>query len=177
MWFVSLLCTASLLLCALILRTVNKRDRGYISHSLKRMPWQLIPFVLSMFVIVICLSYQGVSKMIGDFLGDKACVWTYGYSSFLFANVINNIPMSILFSTLPSGLSQAQYYQAVYASVIGSNIGAFLPPLGALAGIMFTGLTERFKVDYGFKQFIKYGVMISVPTISAALGVLCIVLS
>lgn len=177
MWLVAAACAASLLFCASVLRTVNKRERGYISHSLKRMPWQLIPFVLSMFVIVICLQYQGISGFISDFLGDKACVWTYGYSSFVFANVINNIPMSILFSTLPAGLPQARYYQAIYASVIGSNIGAFLTPIGALAGIMFTGLTERFKVNYGFRQFIKYGIIISVPTISAALGVLYLILT
>ena len=34
---------------------------------------------------------------------------------------------------------------------------------------MFTDITGKFDVNYGFKQFIKYGLLISVPTIGVAL--------
>ena len=40
----------------------------------------------------------------------------------------------------------------------------------------FTGLTEKYEVDYGFKDFIKYGLIISVPTLLSALGVLALIL-
>ncbi len=169
MWIVSAVCAASLLVTTVILRIVRRDGWSSLANSAKRLPWQLIPFVLSMFVIVICLNYRGVSAAIGTFLGDKACVWTYGGASFLASNLINNIPMSILFSTLPTALPAAQYSQAVYASIIGSNIGAFLTPIGALAGIMFTELLDRHDVKYGFKEFVKYGAMISVPTLLTAL--------
>ena len=52
------------------------------------------------------------------------------------------------------------------------NPDAFITPVGALAGIMFTEITEGYHVDYGFKQFIKYGVVIALPTIASALFVL-----
>ena len=176
MWLVSAICALSLLICAVLLRLVKKDGGSYIKKSLVRLPWQLIPFVLSMFVIVICLGDQGVSQKLGSLLGNRACVWTYGASSFLFANLINNIPMSILFSTLPTDLAPAQYSQAIYASIAGSNIGAFLTPIGALAGIMFTELTERYQVKYGFRQFLKYGAIISIPTFAATLAVLSLIL-
>ena len=54
-----------------------------------------------MFVIVVCLGYQGISARIGALLGDKATVWTYGGASYFASNLINNIPMSMLFATLP----------------------------------------------------------------------------
>ena len=76
-------------------------------------------------------------------------------AGFFFANLINNIPRSILSSTLPAGLAAGQYQQAIYASIAGSNIGAFLTPIGALAGIMFTELTDRYQVDYGFRRFLQ----------------------
>ena len=177
MWLISAICALSLLVCSVFLRFIEKGNGAfYLKYSFRRLPWQLIPFVLSMFVIVICLSYQGVSGRLGELLGDSASVWKYGFSSFLCANVINNIPMSILFSTLPSSLAQGPFYQAVYASVVGSNIGAFLTPIGALAGIMFTEITEGYRVDYGFRQFIKYGVIIALPTITSALLVLSLLL-
>ena len=84
--------------------------------------------------------------------------------------------MSILFADIPVGLESASYYQAIYATIIGSNIGAFLTPVGALAGIMFENLLTKYDVKYTFKQFVKYGVIISVPVIATALAVLFIVL-
>ena len=176
MWLVSAVCATSLLLFIVAAQLIKRNGKNYFFSSVKRLPWQLIPFVLSMFVIVICLNYQGVSKEIGALLGDKMPVWKYGAASFLSANLINNIPMSMLFSTLPVSLPPTNYLQAIYATIVGSNIGAFLTPIGALAGIMFTDLTEKYQVDYGFKQFIKYGTVISVPTLASVLLVLAFVL-
>ena len=66
--------------------------------------------------------------------------------------------------------------QAIYSTVIGSNVGAFLTPIGALAGIMFTDLINKQNVKYSFVSFVKYGVIISVPTLLVALGGLWLVL-
>jgi len=173
-WLVSV-CFAAALLVATLISKIFKKGEPIIIPSAKRLPWQLIPFVLSMFTIVICMQYKGFSDKLGAFLGDKYPIWTYGASSFLAANVINNIPMSILFGSLPVSLSALPYKQAIFASIIGSNVGAFLTPIGALAGIMFTSLTQKYNVDYSFKTFIKYG-LIGIPTIAVALGVLSLIL-
>ena len=80
--------------------------------------------------------------------------------------------MSILYSNLPSALSGVVYYRAVYATIIGSNIGAFLTPIGALAGIMFFGLVNKYDVQFRFIDFVKYGVLIALPAITAGLAML-----
>ena len=172
MWLISLICASSLILCVLIIRLVTKKNWSYLGSSFKRLPYQLIPFVLSMFVIVIALNYQGVSQEIAKFLGNQNTIWTYGLSSYVVDNLINNIPMSILFSTFPSGLEGDTLSGAIYATIIGSNIGAFLTSIGALAGIMFSSLLREHHVNYGFKEFVKYGSLVSVPTIAVALLVL-----
>ena len=171
MWLVSAICAGALFLFALIRRFSKAHDHR-LEKSLVRLPWQLIPFVLSMFVIVVCLQTQGVTEKIGELLGDRYVVFSYGAASYLSANVINNIPMSMLFSALPSSLPTNEYLRAIYASVVGSNLGAFLTPIGALAGIMFTELTAKYEVKFGFKEFVKYGVAVSLPTLAAALTVL-----
>ena len=172
MWKISTACAVSLLIITMILHTIMGRKNGYIVNSVKRLPWQLIPFVLSMFVIVICMNFNGVTEKIGAALGGKNIILTYGISSYLASNLINNIPMSILFSKVSVSVGMS----AVYATVVGSNIGAFLTPIGALAGIMFTGLTREHGVKYSFSEFMKYGIIISLPTILCALSVLMIVL-
>ena len=169
MWIISAGCALSLILVAWIERLVTHRHWEYLGDSFKRLPYALIPFVLSMFVIVVGLNVQGVSAQLGSFLNGGAPIWAYGYASFLASNLINNIPMSILFSSLPLGLAEPSFSQAIFASVIGSNIGAFLTPMGALAGIMFSSLLHQYEVKYTFLDFMKYGFLIAVPTISAAL--------
>ena len=169
MWFVSVICAASLLLSSTAAELFAKNKRKYLLTSVSRLPFQLIPFFISMAVIVVCLDHQGISQKLGEFLGNSATLWTYGGASFIIANLINNIPMSILFSALPIGLPQTAYYRAIYASIVGSNIGAFLTPIGALAGIMFTELTDRYNVKYGFTEFIKYGAIVSLPTLAVAI--------
>ena len=176
MWLVSLICASSLFLCVIIWRLITRRHWDYLLDSVERLPYQLIPFVLSMFVIVVALNYQGISAEISKLLNQGNIIWGYGLSSFVSANVINNIPMSILFSSFPNGLTGADYYRSIYATIIGSNIGAFLTPLGALAGIMFSNLTYQYGIKYGFRRFVRYGIMISVPTLLTALIMLMIVL-
>ena len=175
MWLVSVICACVLLIFAIIRRLSKAKDRR-LERSLVRLPWQIIPFVLSMFVIVVAFEIQGISSVIGAFLSDKATVFTYGVASYVSANVINNIPMSMLFSTLTVNLSGTEYMRAVYASVVGSNLGAFLTPIGALAGIMFTDLVRRYDVKFGFKKFVRYGAVVGIPTLFVALSVLFLII-
>lgn len=174
MWIISLICAISLLLATIVIALITKRNWSFIPGGLKRLPYALIPFFLSMFVVVVAFNFQGISKEISNLFGDTNIVWIYGYSSLLASNIINNIPMSILFSNLSANLSGTDYYLAVYSSIIGSNIGAFLTPMGALAGIMFTNLLEKYEVKYTFIDFIKYGFIVAIPTITVALAMLLI---
>ena len=83
--------------------------------------------------------------------------------------------MGVVQSTLPT-FNGIEYYRAIYASIVGSNIGAFLTPIGALAGIMFTGLLKDHEVKLSFKDFFKYGIIIALPTCAVALAMLMIML-
>ena len=65
---------------------------------------------------------------------------------------------------------------AIYASIVGSNIGAFLTPTGALAGIMFTNLVNEHDTKYSFLDFVKYGSLVAIPIIAIALLTLSIAL-
>ena len=183
MWLVSLLAAISLFVCVLavsLVRHIRKIRSGAIfprelRSCLGREPWQLVPFVLSMFVLIVALSEVGVTEAIATLLGDSHPILSYGVVSFLTANLVDNIPMSVLFErVIPSG--EAFSDAAVYATVIGSNLGAFLTPIGALAGIMFSALLAKQGVRFGYLDFLKLGVTVAVPTLGVALLGLSIVL-
>ena len=171
MWIVSLGFAFSLFLFAAAISLCRRRKPWEIVRTVRRLPWPLVPFVLSMFTLVLSLSSYGVTGRIGNWLGDRAVIASYGGLSALTANLVNNIPMSVLFSSVLSdgGLAGADLSAGVYATVIGSNLGAFLTPLGALAGIMWASLLARAGVRFSFKRFTFYGVLIAIPSLAAAL--------
>ena len=176
MWIISAICAMSLFFFTVAIALVRRKDWFFVTKAAKRLPYPLIPFFLSMFVIVVAFNCQGISTKIAQLFGNQNIIWIYGYSSYLTSNIINNIPMSILYSTLCSNLEPANYTAGIFASIIGSNLGAFLTPMGALAGIMFTNLLNEHEVKFSFIDFMKYGVVISLPTISVALALLFVTL-
>jgi arsenical pump membrane protein len=121
------------------------------------------------------LEEVGVTAMLSEWLLGSGEILRTGIASFLAANLVNNIPMSVLFSSVvsPGG---ALNLPALYAAVIGSNIGAFFTPMGALAGIMWMALLRQYRVDLSFGRFVAYGALISIPALLAALGGLYIML-
>ncbi|MBQ5801503.1 MAG: hypothetical protein IIW27_00485 [Clostridia bacterium] len=173
MWLIAAGFALSLAACALVLAAAKKTPVCYLTGAVKRLPYELIPFVLSMFAIVLALNASGVTAQLGSLLAKLPQPFGYGVSSFLAANVINNIPMSVLFSDLL--LAGGAEISAVYAAIIGSNLGAYFTPVGALAGIMWMTILKRFQVNLSFAKFIRYGVIISMPALAAALLGLVIV--
>ena len=176
MWLICLACAISLILFIIAFSLGKKEKPSVLIRTAKRLPWALIPFVLSMFVIVLALEKQQITLTLSKLLGTENTLFRYSFASFFACNVMNNIPMSVLFSTLPNMPTILQTHQAIYATIVGSNIGAFLTPIGALAGIMFTGLIAKQNVKYSFWDFMKYGVLIAVPTLTSALLGLYIIL-
>ena len=169
MWLVSLVSALSLLAFTVVLSLVRKEAPVHTVASLRRAPWELIPFILSMFVVVESLHANGVTDYLFGFLNTSAPVWSYGISSFFAANLINNIPMSVLYSAILSGGAGEA---AVYATVVGSNLGACLSPIGALAGIMWSSILKKHNLKFGYFDFLKIGITIALPALVAALGML-----
>ena len=165
MYLISLISALSLLIISFIYFIVKKIKLSKYLDILKRLPFELIPFMLSMFIIVLALNKQNIPSLISNYLNNGNEIINYGISSFLMCNVMNNIPMSVFYASIIN----IGDLKATYSTIIGSNLGAFLTPIGALAGIMFTSLLKKYDVKYTFIDFIKYGVIISIPTLLVAL--------
>lgn len=172
MWIVSASAVGCLFITTLIVAAVRRQKPVQLSGCLKRAPYQLVPFIISMFVLIIALNQQGITSSLAKFFTNDNAILKYGTLSFLTCNIINNIPMSVLFSSI---IQMAEVgLPAVFATIIGSNIGAFLTPIGALAGIMWSSILTKHGEKFNYVDFIKMGVVVSIPTLFAALGALWI---
>ena len=177
MWLVSLFSVVSLVVVTIIISIVRREKPTLLANTLRRGPYELIPFVLSMFVIIVALDSAGVTTLIAGALGEGGLIFKYGVTSFIASNLINNIPMSVLFSSILSSLGAVEGLSgAVFATVIGSNLGAFMTPIGALAGIMWGSILNEHGHKFGYLDFLKIGVTIAIPTLIMALVGLSIVL-
>ena len=57
-----------------------------------------------------------------------------------------------------------------------TNVGAYLTPIGALAGIMWISLLKKYEVKFEFISFVTYGIIVVPFVILAAFIGLIIVL-
>ena len=169
MWLIALGAACSLFLSAAIYLLARRRTPAILLDSLKRAPYEMAPFVLSMFILVLALEKCGVTAAIADLFRPLPTIPAYGVSSFLAANLMNNIPMSVLFSGITAGLESATQAAALYAAVIGSNLGAFFTPIGALAGMMWMQLLKAHGLHLSFGKFTKYGAAAALPALALAL--------
>ena len=166
MWLVCLVLTISLSLFTTIYNLIIVGSIRPLLNSIKKAPFELVPFVLSMFIIVLALKQNGVTGMLSSLIvsGQKADGIIFGFLSSISANLLNNIPMSVLFEKIISSTS----IYAVYGTIIGSNIGAFITPVGALAGIMWSKILSKHQIKMPFYKFLLYGSVVAIPTLFAS---------
>ncbi|MGA1826250.1 MAG: SLC13 family permease [bacterium] len=187
MWIVSL-GFALILLTMLIMRDsyasllkkrINKKKNKFaVTTTFQRMPWTIVPFVLSLFITVEALRMYGISEHIGQLFmkickdSTPAYIFVYGISSVLSANFLNNIPMTVAFVPIIQGLSGKNLSAALLATTIGSNLGANVTPVGALAGIMWMSILHGKEFTISFKEFIYYGLLVTPICLFVCLSIL-----
>lgn len=179
MWIVSAVFAAMLCLSLIILKIAGGKKNlycGVLMPAVKSLPFGIIPFLLSMFAAVLALNKHGVTAQIAALLPAQGNIYGqifgYGFISAAACNMLNNIPMSVLFTSVinaAGGISAA-----AYATIIGSNIGAFLSPAGALAGIMLLNLIKDKDTGFTSAAFVKYLAPSAVISLAASLGALAL---
>lgn len=165
MWLITLIFSLSLFIIVSVYKLIKKEPFTDLKSTLKRLPWGLIPFLISMFILVESLNYTGVTKTLANALPKG--VFSYGIISTLSANLLNNIPMSVLFGSIINFASAGK--AEIFATIIGSNIGAYLTPIGALAGIMWLNILSTHGQKISFLKFMLYGVIVAIPTLLISL--------
>ena len=141
--------------------------------TVKKTPWELVPFIISMFIIVLALQKSGATDAISSALtkGENTDGFTFGFLSAGLSNLLNNIPTSVITEKIIAGNS----LYATYGAIIGTNIGAFITPVGALAGIMWNKILSGYGVKLPFYKFAFYGICVAIAALSLSLLTLFLV--
>lgn len=123
-----------------------------------------------MSIIILVLNNCGFINIFANFVDGKNVILV-GLNSFVLANVINNIPMTMFFASVFQNCATLTT-PMIYSSIMASNICAFFTPIGALAGIMFMKILKQNRIKFSYLKFMLYGTIVAIPTILTGLGLI-----
>ncbi|KAF9910409.1 hypothetical protein EC991_006674 [Linnemannia zychae] len=157
-----------------------------------RMPWAILPFTFSMFIMVEGLSHSGwiaifatwATRLVPNYV---AATFAVGFISVLLCNLFNNVPMTILvarilqhpnFASSPLVMGKPEVVRGcVLALVVGSNLGACTTLISSLAGLMWDSVLRSKNSNVGFWTFLRWNMGVMPVVIFVALSVVVIELT
>lgn len=144
---------------------------------LKKTPWYILIFAFSMYVIIYGLRNIGLTEWLIRFLQPlvsgsllHASMLMGGLLSVL-SNVFNNHP-ALMVGTLTltnMGLDPLTLKISYLASVIGSDVGSLLLPIGTLATIMWMHILKKGGVKISWGQYLKVTIVVIPITVAFTL--------
>eukprot|EP01119_Soliformovum_irregulare_P003900 TRINITY_DN14944_c0_g1_i1.p1 TRINITY_DN14944_c0_g1~~TRINITY_DN14944_c0_g1_i1.p1 ORF type:complete len:537 (-),score=97.99 TRINITY_DN14944_c0_g1_i1:39-1649(-) len=150
---------------------IPRWTHGQTAVSIRRLPWKIVPFVIGMFVMVHSLALvglipifaQGLAFLINAFNANILTILFVTYLSAILCNILNNQPMTILMTSIlldpqiAQTISLEERNLAMYSIIMGSNYGANITLIGALAGIMWNTILHDRNIEITYLQFLKTG--------------------
>lgn len=156
---------------------IKKKDQIYITKPLKTLPYEFIPFLTSMFIIISALNETPLLTEIGNLFShienENLQVFTYGITSALSANLVNNVPMALLFSDILKA-SNTTNLNNVYACILASNVCALITPCGALSSLIFMRICKENGEKISYLTYLKYAPL-GIILLLIGLGLICII--
>ncbi|WML55896.1 arsenic transporter [Neobacillus sp. PS2-9] len=146
---------------------VNPKD------VLGKIPWHILIFAFSMYVIIFGLHNIGLTTflighlqaLVNDSLLHASI--TMGIITALLSNIFNNHP-ALMISTLAltdMGLDPLIMKTVYLANIIGSDIGSLILPIGTLATLIWMHILRKNKIHISWLEYIKVTIIVIPPTL------------
>ncbi|MCT8976616.1 arsenic transporter [Clostridium sp. CX1] len=134
----------------------------------KKTPWHILLFAFSMYVIIYGLNNIGLTEYF-----VKVCepIVSKGlfYASFvmgglmsLLSNIFNNHP-ALMIGTITltnMGLSPLILKTIYVATIIGTDIGSLLLPIGTLASLIWMYILKRSAINVSWREYLKVTIIV-----------------
>ncbi|HEY6328243.1 MAG TPA: ArsB/NhaD family transporter [Blastocatellia bacterium] len=142
-------------------------------------PWYILVYALGMFVIVLSCWNTGPIEAFGRLISGNSSGLTAGLSTGmatgLLSAIANNLPAAlagVLALGRGSGHIVSMPPLPVYSLVLGVDVGGKLTPIGSLATLLWMDILGQYGINIGWTEYIKRSLLITIVTLTAALGAL-----
>jgi arsenical pump membrane protein len=145
---------------------------------IKDAPWEILPLVAGLFVLVEALDRSGVLKALIHVLqmaADRSAMvttWVAGMTLALICNLVNNLPAGLLAGSVVSASHVPR--QVASAVLIGVDLGPNLSVTGSLATILWLSALRRENQNVSAWSFLKLGALVMPPALLLAIAGLLI---
>lgn len=134
----------------------------------------ILIFLWGVFLIVGGLRHVGVVSSLSSWYalagdGGAAKLALVGATAAIGSAVVDNHPMSILNML---ALGAHGHDRALYAALVGGDLGPRLLPIGSLAGLLWMDLMRRANAPVPLGRFVRVGAIALVPTLAISLALL-----
>jgi arsenical pump membrane protein len=138
-----------------------------------KIPWHILIFAFSMYVIIFGLHNIGLTNLLLDNLKSLVsdsllhASLAMGMITAFLSNIFNNHP-ALMISTLAlmeMGLDPLMVKTVYLSNIIGSDIGALLLPIGTLATLLWLDILKKNKVKITWMDYIKVTIVVIPPTL------------
>jgi arsenical pump membrane protein len=129
--------------------------------------WDIAVFLPSMLVLASGLRNVGLVSYLAAWY-QGAGVGLIGATAALGSAVLNNHPMALM-NTLALQLRPETGAREFLAVLVGGDLGPRLLPIGSLAGLMWLESCRRLGVVIALRQFVRIGLVATIPTLAASL--------
>jgi Na+/H+ antiporter NhaD/arsenite permease-like protein len=170
------------MLIAMFLFAITRVD---VEEMLEEIEWSTLLFFSGLFILVGILEEKGVIAWIASNIfmqvGDNPYVavlmvlWVSGIVS----GFLDNIPFTITMIPIVRLMLEASpipHNVLWWALALGACLGGNLTMIGASANIVSIGMAKRYKVDISFLEFMRFGAVITLLTLTVASAYLMIYL-
>jgi len=155
----------------------GKKDLKCLAREIN---WDIILFMLSIFLVVQGLETAGVTNLLASALVATSkfpsVLGVFGPSMIVTvgASFMNNWPMTILglLSIKQAAVAGTTLTNLIFSNIIGNNLGPHFFPLGSLAILMWMEMMRRKGVNLSLKEYLKVGAVLSIAQVAIASAVL-----
>ncbi len=155
--------------------SVNGRKKELVGLA-RDMNWDIVLFMLSIFIVVQGLNTAGVTNFLASMLSKTSTspsffgVFAPSMVVTVGASFMNNWPMTILglLSIKQVTANGSILTSLVFSNVIGNNLGPHFFPLGSLAILMWMETMRRKGVNIRLRDYLKVGSVLSIVEVGIA---------
>ncbi len=142
-------------------------DRGALRPAL--IPWQLLSFVVGLFLVIPTLGRYGLSDLMHALIGtDQGVVGAFraAGAGLGLSNVVNNLPAY----TAGEAVIPAAHRTPLLALLIGTNAGAIITPWASLATLLCLEFCRSHAVRVPPLRFVGTGLALAVVATAGAVA-------
>jgi arsenical pump membrane protein len=179
------ICSGALFLIIVYLASLRQdisldSDKKGLKHLAKEINWDIVLFMLSIFLVVQGLENAGVVELLSSALLNASAlpsvlgIFVPSMIVTIGASFMNNWPMTILGLlsvkqiVATAALSGPAFTGLVFSNVVGNNLGPHFFPLGSLAILMWMETMRRKGVNISLKDYLKVGAVVSIVEVAIA---------